>query len=63
MGFDKNFAIFVADVAVIMLDIKKNWTGPPIFFIEINNNGTFLPSFTEVTIHIVGQILNIVEIK
>ena len=48
MGFDKNLAIFAADVAVTMLDIKRICTGTPNFvclFIEINKKKTISVKF------------------
>ena len=52
------FTTFAADVAVTMSDIYK-----VCIFIEINNKQTFWPSFTEMILFLVGQILNMVEIE
>ena len=53
-------ANFTADVAVTLSDISKCCMGTPnivCLFIEINNKRTFWPSFTEVVLLLVGQIL------
>ena len=61
LAFNNSVANFAADIVVTRSNIVKCCKFF-FLFIEVNNKRTFWPSFTEVVLLLMGQILNIVKI-